>query len=354
MLNSLAMKKSRQEKPFNLIYSISVSYLIGLFSWFFLYLIFGDGNGFLGLVNALALYFFIPMPILAFIVFSNNFQKLVIPLLAALAIFVYLWGPLFYSPKSNISDPKISLRVMTFNVLGRAGSNEPILKTILEENADVIFLQELTHEIAALISLRMVDEYPFQILQPGLRSRGLGVISRYPLQKLDVLIPGSWMGNPQILEMKMEGEVMTLVNFHTISTGNIWPRRVIETFAARERDLESLADFARAQQEIGPLILAGDANITRINEAYKILADVLEDAWLQGGFGFDHTFPGPYEEGSSFAQISFFRVPYWLVGIDFIFYSNDFEATDTWLGVFYGGSDHRSIVSEISLKQSSE
>lgn len=348
------MKSETNNHSYNWLFNISVSYIIALFSWFFLYIVFGDSNGFLGLANALALYLFVPLPIITLIALRLKFKKLMIPLLSGVIIFAFLWGPLFFSSGAPFSEASVSLRVMTFNVLGRAGSHEPILKTIREEAADVIFLQELTPEIASVISLRLSDEYPYQILQAASRSRGLGVISRYPLQKLDALIPGNWMGAPQILEMDLEGAAITLVNFHTIPTGSLWPRRVVGTFADRERDLAALANFAVTQRQIGPLIVAGDANTTRLNEAYKSLAAELEDAWLQGGFGFGHSFPGPYEEGNSYAQISFFRIPYWLVSIDYIFYSNEFAAMDTWMGVFYGGTDHRAVVSDILLKPQTE
>jgi len=350
MLHSSAMKIKTANKATNWFFVISVGYLMALFSWFFLFTIFGDGNGYLGLVNALALYLFIPLPIVAFVSYHYKFRKLLMPIFAGLIIFAYLWGPLFFPTGIVQLETDATLRVMTFNVLGRAGNHEAILKSIREENADIIFLQELTPEIAAVISLRLADDYAYQILQPASRSRGLGVISRYPLQKLDALIPGKWMGPPpQILEMELDGKAITLVNFHTVPTGSIWPRRVVGTFKDRENDLQALANFATSQKQIGPLIVAGDANVTRLNEAYKSLAGVLEDAWLQAGFGFGHSFPGPYEEGNSYAQISFFRIPYWLVSIDYIFYSNEFEAIETWMGVFYGGSDHRSVVTEIAL-----
>ena len=348
------MKKDTNNYPLKWLYLIGVSYLIALFSWFFLYVTFGDGNGYLGLVNALALYLFVPLPVLAFISLTLKFKQLLIPIIAGLFLFAYLWGPLFIISESSFNEADATLRVMTFNVLGRAGSHEPILKSLREENADVIFLQELTPDIASLISQRLVDDYPFQILQPAPRSSGLGVISRYPLQKLDALIPGHWLGVPQILGMDMGGEVITLINFHTIPTGSLWPRRVIGTFEDRENDLEALAKFAASQKLISPLIVAGDANVTRLNDAYKSVAEVLEDAWLQAGYGFGHSFPGPYEDGNSFAQISFFHIPFWLVSIDYIFYSNDFEALDTWMGAFYGGTDHRSVVSDILLRSSSE
>jgi endonuclease/exonuclease/phosphatase (EEP) superfamily protein YafD len=152
--------------------------------------------------------------------------------------------------------------------------------------------------------------------------------------------------------MDWNSQMISLVNFHTMPTGNLWPRWVWRTFENRESDLLALADFAKTQSAIGPLIVAGDANATRLNDAYKSVAAVLKDTWLEAGFGLGHSFPGPIEEGGSSAQISFFRIPYWMVGIDYIFTSHEFDAVDTWMGAFYGGSDHRAVVSDLVLKGS--
>jgi len=323
-------------------------YLLFVISWFLLYLLFGDGSGYLGMVNAISIYFFLPLPIAALFAILAKKKQLLWPLLSATLIFAWLWGPLFFAQNlSNNIGPR--LKVMSFNVLGRAGSHELILDSILAEDADVLLLQEVTSETAAIFSVRLADAYPYQILKPAPRAAGMGVLSRYPIELLDVSIAGNWNGSPQIITLEWLGQEVTLVNFHTLSTGTLWPRWVRRTFERRGEDLKALADFAEQQSEIGPLIVAGDANATHLNEAYKYLAEILLDTWMQAGSGIGHTFPGPVDEDSSYARISFFRIPYWLVRIDYIFTSSHWQTESTWLAEFSGGSDHRGVVTELVL-----
>lgn len=323
-------------------------YFLLLFSWLALYLLFGDGTGYLGIANALAVYFFLPLPLAALFALLSGKRVLWIPALGALTVFFVLWGPLFFPAYTPVPEgPR--LRVLTYNVLGRAGDYQAALDTILAEDADLLLLQEITPEIAAVFSVQLVDAYPFQVMQPASQARGLAVLSRFPLELLDVSLAGNWMGAPQILQLDWDGQPVTVVNFHTRPTGTFWPRWVRHTFAQRETDMQILADFASRQSELGPLIVAGDANVTHLNDAYKILAGVLQDAWWQAGSGLGHTFPGAIEEGTPFAQVSFFHIPYWLVRIDYIFYSPHWQAERTWLAEFNGGSDHRGVVTELVL-----
>jgi vancomycin resistance protein VanJ len=48
----------------------------------------------------------------------------------------------------------------------------------------------------------------------------------------------------------------------------------------------------RIRQETEPVIIAGDFNTPAIGPVYKLYADTFQDAHLQAGSGFGHTFPG--------------------------------------------------------------
>jgi endonuclease/exonuclease/phosphatase (EEP) superfamily protein YafD len=342
------MKESSRKSSQRGLLAASWLYLLLLISWFLLYLIFGDGSGLLGLANAISLYFFFPLPFVVLFSILSREKQLFWPILGTILIFTLLWGPLFIAKElADNSGPRLT--VMSFNVLGRSGSHEPILDSILAEDADVLLLQEVTSSTASILSGRLAEAYPYQILQAGAQASGMGVLSRYPIESLDISIAGNWNGRPQVIGLDWMGQEITLVNFHTVSTGTVWPRWVRRTFERREEDLKSLADFAEQQSEVGPVIVAGDANATHLNEAYKFLADVLQDTWMETGSGIGHTFPGPVTDESSFARISLFRIPYWLVRIDYIFASAHWQSEASWLAEFNGGSDHRGILTDLVL-----
>lgn len=327
---------------------LCVAYFMALTGWLLLYLLFGDGNGYLGLANALAVYLFVPLPVATWIAWRAHNRGLLAAAVGALVVFAALWGPMFL-PKGGAADEGPRLRVMTFNVLGRAGDNHAVVESILAEDADVLFLQEITPEIAALLEVSLAGQYPYRVERPGGRATGMAVFSKYPLVPMDVALDGTWMGRPQVLQMDWNGQAVTLVNFHTRSTGNIWPRWVRRTFGDRLVALGGLADFAATEQGLGPIVVAGDANETQLNDGYKQLAGVLTDAWLAAGRGLGHTFPGPVEAGDNVTRVSLFLVPHWLVRIDYVFYSSQWQASDAWLAGVYGGTDHRGVVTELVL-----
>lgn len=323
-------------------------YIGYLSTWFVLFVFLGDGAGYLGLFNAVALYFFIPLPIALWIAWRSKSSRLLLACFAGVAIFAWLWGPLFL-PTTSANADSPSLRVMTFNILGRIGDPDDILSSIKNEDADVLFVQELTPEYAVVLTAGLEGEYPYQILNPIEKAAGMGVFSRYPIEPLDVSIDGRWRGEPQLLRLDWQGEQITLVNFHAISTGTIWPRWVQTTFDRREESIALLADFARDSSIAGPVIVAGDGNLTRLNDTYKVLDAVLNDAWWQAGWGFGHTFPGNIEPDDMFTRISIFLIPHWLVRIDYVFHSDHWQASSAWLADFNGGSDHRGVVTDLIL-----
>jgi endonuclease/exonuclease/phosphatase (EEP) superfamily protein YafD len=324
-------------------------YLGLLLAWFLLFVLFGDGAGYLGLLNAVALFLFFPLPIALWIAWRAKSSRLLLAGFVAVAIFAWLWGPLFLPVPSGADVASPTLRVMTFNILGRIGDPHDILSSIRSENADVIFLQELTPEYELVLSAGLEDEYPYQILKPVAQAAGMGVFSRYPIEPLDVSLDGRWRGEPQLLRLDWQGEQITLVNFHAVSTGTIWPRWVRTTFDRREESIGLLAAFAADSAIAGPVIVAGDGNLTRLNDTYKVLDAVLDDAWWHGGWGFGHTFPGKIEPDDMFTRISIFLIPHWLVRIDYVFYSDHWQTSRAWLADFNGGSDHRGVVTDLVL-----
>ena len=323
---------------------ISGWYLALLFFWFLLYLVFGDGFGYLGLANAVAVYFFFPLPITLIGAWTSRDPRLMTASLLAAGIFAWLWGPLFWPAASVVPDGP-ALRVMTINVLGKARQPEAVLASIQDAEPDLVFIQEFTPNLASSLGPELKETMPYQVLDPGLGSEGLAVFSRYPVERMDIVLQGTWRGAPQVLRMDWQGREVTLVNFHALSTGGLSPGLVRYTTRERLETLSALADFAAG--ESGLLIVAGDANTTRLNTPYKLLDEVLDDAWWEAGWGLGHTFPGQISSDDWFTRVSFFIIPHWLVRIDHVFYSVQFRASSAALAEFNGGSDHRGLVTDL-------
>ena len=335
-------------------YAIALSwvYFSILYGWLAFYLLSGDRFSYLGLMNNLAVYLFFPLPLIGLIAISTRRKELVGGSILGIVVFVWFWGGLFMlnfnQPKEG--NPHAELTVMTYNVLGLHGFIDPAIEVIRKQNADVIFLQELTPDLARSMQHELEDLYPYQILDPQPGVWGMGVLSRFPLVNTGEHLPLEWIGTPQILKMDFDNVDVTLVNFHTFAYAFMPPAAVNQNLRDREAQAQVLADFTTRTS--GPLIAAGDANAADITQPYRtIRAAGLQDAWRAAGFGLGGTFPGSTVPGSSRWKIGPWYVPKWLLRIDYVFGSPHWEFRSAQMAQFDGVSDHRGVIAELTLME---
>ena len=115
----------------------------------------------------------------------------------------------------------------------------------------------------------------------------------------------------------------------------------------RERQAQALADFAATHPE--PLIALGDFNATPASVAHTTMSRVLADSWIEAGWGPGHTFPGAASPGSSRPRIAGILVPQWLLRIDYVFHSHQWQTLGAWIGPWDAVSDHRSVVVRLAI-----
>lgn len=321
-------------------------YFTLLFGWLVVYLVSGDRFGPLSVVNLLAVYLFIPL-LLVFVaaLFLRRWEIWAGLLLGAL-VFFWFWGNLFLPSAQRAAAGGDTLTVMTYNVLGWHAQTAPQLDTIRGEDADVVLLQEVNPALASAMETELVEDYPYQILEPAEGVTGMGVISKYPIQNTDDELPLDWIGIPQVLELDWMRDKVRLVNFHMQSSTPGTVRRISLDNRRREAQAQVLAELARSSE---PLIVAGDANATPLSDAYRFITNELNDSWVEAGSGLGHTFPGSDIPGSSRPRLGPIAVPKWLMRIDYIFHSAHWTAVDAHTASFDGVSDHRGVVVELKL-----
>lgn len=326
-------------------------YFTLLFLWTALYLATGDRFAPVALINNLAVYLFLPLPLAVMTAWTNRRSELALAGGAGLLIFLVFWGRLFLPPGDYESAEQPGLTVMTYNVLGRQTRTGPQMAVIQEIDPDVVFLQEINHAHAAAIEQVLGSEFPYRILDPVDDVTGMGVISKYPLEVSPQQLPLDWVGRPQVLTMDWAGVEITLVNFHMYPSGLGSLRAVSVLYRAREQQARALADLAARAAREGPVLAGGDANVTSLSDAYRIVSGALEDAWQADGFGLGHTFPGSAGPGSARPRIAGWPVPRWLARIDYVFYSEHWEVESARLAPFDGVSDHRGVAVDLVLRE---
>ncbi len=333
--------RSLRTATIKLVTAISYLYCGFLAIWATLALLFGDRWWWLFWLNIGTPYLLVPL--LAVLVFNIQARRRKLWVLIVILAMVGTWMHRdTLAPRTVISAPDAPrLRVMSFNVYGHNQTPEAVIATIISADPDVVGLQELTPEVAALIQRDLADEYPYQILAPKHSVTGMGMISRYPLQPTDQVLPGFWVGDPQVVMLDLQGTQVTLVNFHAIPlVARILPAGSFgEQFDAnvRERERQASALVELAASRPGPFVVTGDLNANEYTQPYAILRTAFGDAWHTAGQGFGSTWPAHSDVIA-------------IVRIDYVFYSSDWIAVSAEPITHATGSDHKPVLATLLLR----
>lgn len=322
-------------------------YLAFISSWLTLYFLIGEKFVFIAMLDYLAVYLFLPLPLVLLAALACRNRRLGAGFIIGGFAFIWFWGVLFFPRPSPPQPGGPTLSVMTYNVLAWHTHTAPVLNTIRAEDPDIVLLQELNLTLARALEEQLGEVYPYQVLNPVDDPRGIGVISKFPIQATGELLPEEWVGGPQVLELSWNGERITLVNYHMYPTTGIRPlSRVERSVQLREAEARQLADLARRS---GIAIMGGDANCTSLSPAYRILTGALSDSYREAGFGLGHTFPGSDIPESDRPHFGGWYVPQWLARIDYVFHSAEWEVVTARVARFDGVSDHRGVVAVLRL-----
>ncbi len=338
-------KPSSEFRPW-LVAAIWVYFTV-LFGWFGAYLLTGDRLAYVALLNTLAVYLFLPLPLVLAAAPWLRRKEVWVGGLSGLLAFGWLWGALFLPDPGGYPSSSPTLKVMTYNVLGNHTRTDAILNAIQAAGADLVFIQELNPQLAVALQSELKDAYPFQLLDPMPGVTGMGTISRYPLHPHPLQLPLNWVGEPQEMTLSWEGSEITLINFHMFPSGLSYPWAVEAVYRAREAQARALAAYVAKAN--GPVLAAGDANVTDLSDAYQLFTADLQDAWRAAGWGLGHTFPGSDIPGSARPRIAGWPVPRWLARIDFILFSSHWQAVHSEMAPIDEVSDHRGVLADLIL-----
>jgi endonuclease/exonuclease/phosphatase (EEP) superfamily protein YafD len=321
--------------------SVSSMAFLFFFTWFVLSFFTHGRFVWVNILNMFAFYVFIFLLPFGLIAIVYRVRVLKIASLIALVLFLLTFGKFFMPKQKPVPLSNDVLRVMTYNMLVYAPEVQAAARVIHKENADIVFIQETSFLMAEVLEEEMKDKYPYQIHQPSDIPVGLSLISKYPLEVIDYDLGDSWVGDPILLDVLWNGQIVHIVNFHMDPTSLMvldMPGRAHEVAEMRREHAQRLVEFLRKTP--GPAILAGDVNDVFLNDPYIDLVESgLKDAWVEGGVGLGHTFPG-----------NGLNAPRWLVRIDYIFVTSEWEVLSTHLAGTAGYSDHRAVVTDLRFR----
>jgi len=316
-----------------IVWSVAVGlYAVGMVAWAVAGALWGDRGPWLFALNTFAPFLFVPLPFAVLSAWLLRRREVWV----SVGVLVGLWG-LHYGELWLPSAPSVqaapsgeSLKVMSYNAFFLNDRPEQVRAVILAGDADVVAFQELNPAIAAMARQELGALYPYQVLDPWTGTQGMGVISKYPLARVDAALGADWVFTPQVLSVAVDGREMLLLNVHFPPTTSLAPAEVAVSVEERLRQAGAIREFV--EQHPGALVMVGDFNTTPQSREYALLSRSLHDAWREAGWGLGHTWP--VTEGSLRPR---------LVRIDYVWYSESFQALHADLGSTDGVSDHRPV-----------
>lgn len=241
---------------------------------------------------------------------------------------------------TNNGRPAIS--AMTFNLGLSLTPPERLAQTIATIQADIVAVQELTAQSAAVLATELAADYTYQILDLAIGSTGL--LSKLPIVSYEWLSPPG--GRPFLhVVVDHKGTELHLFPVHFFPPGIVWsepfhlPRGLIE--AGLEIEVAYLLQQVAGIS--GPFIVLGDFNMSDQSRAYAAMTSSLQDGFRQAGFGLGRTFPNNF-------RLAGVRIPIPLVRIDYVFHSPHLEATSATVNCIEGQSDHCAVLVVLGVK----
>jgi endonuclease/exonuclease/phosphatase family metal-dependent hydrolase len=251
-----------------------------------------------------------PLPFLAVaLVLLRRTRLLVTQAVAALIVVFPLMG--FVLPMPSFSGPKgPTVRVLSYNVNSGYGGFDNLFAEVEGFSPDIIFFQELTleHErVKARLSERYANvQTSTQFL----------VASRFPILSTmdpDKLPFEERQRSPRFLQHVIDTPLgpITFYNVHPISprhgfyklrakglskellSGRLFTSADSSELQSinglRELQVQSYAELAG--RETGPVVIAGDMNLTGLSPVLARHLSRYHDAFTDAGWGFGYTFP---------------------------------------------------------------
>lgn len=150
--------------------------------------------------------------------------------------------------------------IMSYNVELTSAKEPRTLTAIGSSNADILALQEVTHDTEAILRERYAADYPHQLFHAAGGAGGLGVLSRFPLTDLGIRPgPGGWHPAWHV-EVEAPGLRLQLLNLHLRSLFSA-DSGILRSYLDTDRDhLRQIKDFSAEFDTEHSNIVLGDFN----------------------------------------------------------------------------------------------
>ncbi|MFN8372756.1 MAG: endonuclease/exonuclease/phosphatase family protein [Anaerolineae bacterium] len=251
-------------------------------------------------------------------------MRLMVLQLPALLGFMLLYRDVMLPPPADIQPGETRFTLLTYNIMAQNLDYAHVEAVMRAADSDVIVVQEIIPEAAEYLQPALLDVYPYTALHTDIEQ---GVFSRYPLSE-----DSSWRnlhGLYQRVQVELEDAQVIVYNVHPLPSF-WWSRGILDPTRHQAEIIDLLG---RAADESGPLLLAGDFNMSDQSDDYFRVRANYGDAFRAEGGGLGLTI------SSTFLTTR----------VDYVFYNPEIVPVEAHVGTDTGGSDHYPVWVELSL-----
>lgn len=280
-------------------------------------------------VNAYTFWAYLPAyPVVAFALTLRRWFLLAGAL--AIVLFHLAWVLPDYRPAESIpaeTKGAPSLRLMSANLYFGNTDFAPIAREVLEVQPDVLFVQEIGERSEEVFEAEGVSALlPYRLTAFENPYFGLAIYSRFPLEDTEAVEAG---GRPLLrASITVGGHRVRLYHLHPTSPNPGWG-------VARSWNDGWRAILAELRDETGPVVVAGDFNMTQHHRWYrKLKALGFVSSHEERGRGSATTWPQTRALGQ--------------IRIDQVFHGEGVVSLSIREGRGHG-SDHRPVIAELAI-----
>ncbi len=350
------MNEATQKRP-SLIKRIinwtALAYLVVMVVYFVLRLTVGDGNTRLSLVNSFAYFLFAPLPVLLVLALLVRSRLAFLRLLPVLLVVLVWIGPRFVAKSIVAASGEKTIRIFAGNAWAHNAQPELLEQRLRESGADVLCLEEIMPDLAAILLPKLRDLYPYEAFQKDANRKGDNfTLSKYPMVSSDYIELGMpYTASPVRVVINVDGHLVAVYTVHLLwpvakefatNYSMDWNMRVLLGFDDTLRNQQIDRLLSHLKSEPYPYILAGDFNTSDFSVTYSKLTASLHDSFAEGGVGLGGSWPVAHARG----------LPSWLpplIRIDYIWHSDRLRTIRAWQGE-ETGSDHLPLIADLAIE----
>lgn len=203
---------------------------------------------------------------------------------AAAAIALAPVLPWYFGRDDAIADgARPAVKLMVSNVYVQNRHKRRLFELVAAESPDVVGLVEVNSGWLAKLK-RLREAYAYHFEAPDEHFVGLALYSRYPLDDARILKLPDELSTPAIAAtLKAPGGDVEIVLVHPMSPESP------EAIRRRNEQIRALATYAAGVR--GPLVMAGDFNLTMWNAGYRPLVETAGLHNARQGYGVGPSWP---------------------------------------------------------------